>query len=266
MRPRTLVFVHAHPDDESLLTAGTMARAVDEGHRVVLVMATDGAAGLTDARHGAHLADHRARELEESAGILGVSRVVTLGYADSGLDGDRAGGFVSAGCFTVGRAIAKVLDEEEADVLIGYDPSGGYGHPDHVHVHRSVRTAAQLASRAPALYEATLPREPIRAAVRAAARARITPRDFDPREFDEAWTPREHITHRVDVRRYLDIKRRSMRAHASQSVSDAGPRTLGVLSRLPTPVAKLLLGTEFYVRVAHSTISSTSAGSSNSTQ
>ncbi|MBM3668753.1 MAG: PIG-L family deacetylase [Actinobacteria bacterium] len=264
--PRTLIFVHAHPDDEALLTAGTMARAVSEGHRVVLVMATDGAAGLTASDMTQDLVTHRARELQASADVLGVSRVVHLGYADSGLSGDVPDAFVNTGCFTIGRSIASIIDEEGADVIVGYDPTGGYGHPDHVHVHRSVRTAMQLCVRRPHLYESTLPREPIVWAVHTAARLRITPSSFDPREFNSAWTPRAHITHRVDVRRFLDAKLAALRAHASQSVSDSGMRTVGVLGRLPRPVARLLLGTEYYVRVATDTTSSTRDDSSNSTQ
>ena len=66
--PRTLVFVHAHPDDEALLTAGTMARATAEGNRVVLVIATDGGAGLTSAEFSADLASTRLQELELKPG------------------------------------------------------------------------------------------------------------------------------------------------------------------------------------------------------
>jgi len=266
MRPVTLVFVHAHPDDEALLTSGTMARAAAEGHRVVLVMATDGSAGLTDSHFGTHLAAHRARELEVSAASLGVSRIVQFGYRDSGLTGDIPDSFISTGCFTIGRQIAAIIDEEQAAVLVGYDPSGGYGHPDHLHVHRSVRTAVQIATHPPLLFEATLPREPIVRAVQTASRLGLTPRGFDPREFDRAWTTRSHISHRVDVRAHIDAKLAAIRAHASQAVADSGARTLGVLSRLPRPVATLLLGTEYYVRVAQVATSSTSPGSLNSTQ
>ncbi len=88
---KTLVFVHAHPDDEALLTAGTMARASAEGQRVVLVVATDGAAGLASSDMSAGeggLAARRQAELEESCRALGVHRLVSLGYADSGLHGD----------------------------------------------------------------------------------------------------------------------------------------------------------------------------------
>lgn len=248
MPARTLVFVHAHPDDEALLTAGTMARAADSGHRVVLIVATDGSAGLASASF-ADLGGVRLSELRASAQAIGVARTVTLGYADSGLHGDSPGGFSKEGRFRVGRRIAAVCEEENADVLVGYDPSGGYGHPDHVQVHRSVRTARTLLTRPVSLFEATLPREPIAAAVRWASRARITPADFDPQEFAEAWTPRAQITHRVDVRTVMPRKVAALRAHASQATADGTVRTLAVLTRLPAPLRGLLLGTEYYVRV-----------------
>lgn len=251
--PRTLVFVHAHPDDEALLTAGTMARASAEGHRVVLIVATDGAAGLTSADYATDLAATRAAELAESARALGVARTVQLGYADSGLNGERAEGFAHVGRFTIARRLAAVCDEEGADVLVGYDPSGGYGHPDHLQVHRSVRTATALCARPPMLFEATLPREPIARAVHLASALRLTPSEFDPSEFDRAWTPRQEITHRVDVRHHLPAKDAALRAHASQAAADGTTRTLGVLTRLPRPVQALLLGTEYYVAVPNPT-------------
>ncbi len=261
--PRTLVFVHAHPDDEALLTAGTMARAVAEGNRVVLVVATDGAAGLTSAAFEDDLASTRLAEVAESADALGVARVVPLGYADSGLTGDVPESFATMGRFTVARRIAVICDEEDADVLVGYDPSGGYGHPDHLQVHRSVRAASVLAARPPRLFEATLPREPIARAVRLAAALHLTPSGFSPAEFDTAWTPAAQITHRVDVRASLPAKRAALRAHASQATADGTVRTLAVLTRLPRPLQSLLLGTEFYVAVSDpqaSRTSSTAAG------
>lgn len=263
MPPRTLVFVHAHPDDEALLTAGTMARAVDEGHRVVLIVATDGAAGLTSSAFATDLAVVRGSELAESARVLGVDRTVSLGYPDSGLHGENPAGLAHAGRFTVGRRIADVCDEEDADILVGYDPSGGYGHPDHLQVHRAVRTARTLTRREPRLFEATLPREPIARAVSLAAATRLTPPEFDPGEFAGAWTPRAEITHRVNVRRTLDRKVASLRAHASQASADGTTRTLAVLTRLPGPLSTLLLGTEYYVSVPNiSSALSTNDGSS----
>lgn len=247
----TLVFVHAHPDDEALLTAGTMARASAEGNRVVLVVATDGAAGLTSSAFQDSLAQTRRSEVEESARLLGTARVVHLGYPDSGMSGDA--GFATVPVSEASERVVAVLDEESADVVIGYDPAGGYGHPDHVRVHEVVRDAVrrirQRDGSSPRLFEATLPREPIATAVRLAAAAHLTPDDFDPAEFARAWTPRDEITHRVDVRRYLVDKRASLEAHASQAAADGTTRTLSVLNRLPRIVSARLLGTEYYVAV-----------------
>ena len=85
----TVVFFHAHPDDEALLTSGTMAKLASQGHRVVLVVATAGEAGLASAELTAdgRLGDRRLAELHTSARALGVSRTEVLGYADSGLTG-----------------------------------------------------------------------------------------------------------------------------------------------------------------------------------
>ena len=82
----TVVSFHAHPDDEALLTGGTLAQLAAAGHRVVLVLATAGEAGLADSndRHDADLGDVRLGEVNASARALGVDRVVMLGYADSG--------------------------------------------------------------------------------------------------------------------------------------------------------------------------------------
>lgn len=245
---RTLVFCHAHPDDEALLTAGTMARAAAEGNRVVLLTATDGEAGLTDASLRGDLGSLRRAELLVSAEALGVNRVVSLGYADSGLHAEQPHGLAHADTTEVARAIAEVLDEESADVVIGYDPQGGYGHPDHLAVHRAVREATRLARQRPRLFEATLPREPIAAAGRWAARTRLAPASVEE-EFAHSWTPRAEITHRVNVRAYLAQKRASLAAHASQATADGSTRTLAVLRRLPSPVFARLLGTEYYVSV-----------------
>jgi LmbE family N-acetylglucosaminyl deacetylase len=248
--PQVLVFVHAHPDDEALLTAGTMARAVAEGQRVVLIVATNGEAGLTSSALSAGLGLRRQAELAASADAIGVHRVVTLGYPDSGLHGEQPDGFAHLDRFTVAKEIAAVLDAEDADTLIGYDSAGGYGHPDHLQVHRATRAAAVLAKKPPQLFEATLPREPIVKAVRLAAKLHLTPSDWDAHEFDFAWTAGAEITHRVNVRPFMKAKRQALRAHASQAGADGTTRTLAVLTRIPGPLASILLGTEYYIRVS----------------
>ena len=246
----TLAFVHAHPDDEALLTAGTMARAAALGHRVVLITATDGAAGLTSQEFAVDLVEHRQKELLRSAEVLHTAAVHTLGYRDSGLTGSAPGGFAQLPVVDAADSIRTIAESEAVDVLIGYDPAGGYGHPDHLQVHAATRAAHALLDPTVRLFEATLPREPIARVAAGAAALRLTPATFDPKEFARAWTPRNHITHRVNVRGYLHQKRESMRSHASQRVADDSVRTLAMLARLPAPVFAALLGTEYYVAVS----------------
>lgn len=249
---QTIVFFHAHPDDEALLTAGTMARADAEGHRVVLVTATAGEGGLASAELRAEgLGSIRSHELERSARILGVQRLVLLGYADSGLDGDSAPAGRTAFCqipiAEVAERLAGIVREESAGTLVTYDEQGGYGHPDHRHVHRCGVAAAQSMPQV-RHFAATAPRWPFAVGVRAAGRVMSFPPEFDPTQFETAFTPTAQITHRVDVRDYADFKRASMRAHASQSTG-GDVRTLAVLLQIPRPVYRIGLGREYYRRL-----------------
>lgn len=258
---RTIVLLHAHPDDEALLTAGTMAKAAAEGHRVVLVVATDGALGLTDeptyGAKGDDLAATRGRELAASATALGVARTVQLGHADSGsgpevfpdLPGQRR--FVRVPLDEAAEAVATVLLEERADVLTTYDPNGGYGHRDHVRVHEVGARAAEIARECGLpvrVLWATVPRDLLCRAIDLASKVYPFPPEFDRAGFDRAYSASAEITHRIPVRRYATAKRAAMRAHASQAVAPkGGVRTLGVLARIPRPLYDLIFRREWFV-------------------
>ena len=156
----TLVFVHAHPDDEAILTAGTMRALVEAGHSVVLVLATDGGAGLTSSAQQHDLGQRRLDEAANSAQALGIAERVWLGYADSGLDGTEQSEtetFCNADAEQAAARLAEVLQACSADAVIGYDPRGGYGHPDHIRLHHVVHRAAGIAGTAN-VFEATLDR------------------------------------------------------------------------------------------------------------
>jgi LmbE family N-acetylglucosaminyl deacetylase len=249
----TVVSFHAHPDDEALLTSGTLARIAAEGHRVVLVSATAGEGGLAASAFGTAetLAAHRREELQRSAEAIGAARVEFLGYGDSGLDGkavpaDGREAFARADVDTAARGLAALLREEGADVLTSYDASGGYGHPDHVQVHHVGARAAELAG-TPVVLEATVDQDLLRKAVRLASKVYRFPPEFDRAAFEQAYAPRRVLTHRVDVRRYADRKRASMAAHASQATADTGDRTLAALLRLPQPLYRRVLGREWFI-------------------
>jgi LmbE family N-acetylglucosaminyl deacetylase len=249
MRRRTLVSFHAHPDDEVLLTGGALARAAAEGHRVVLVVATDGEAGLAASSVRGDLRSLRAAELEAAAAALGCSRLVRLGFPDSGWrDSARPDADVFSRLDVVRAAapLVAVLREENADVLTTYDPAGGYGHPDHQQVHRVGAHAARCAG-TPVVLEATAPREWLQRAVWLGAQVPGLLDAADPRDFVTAFTPRTNITHTIDVRHHLAAKRAAMAAHASQATSDVGPRTLALLLRLPAPLFRAVAGHEWFV-------------------
>src|SRR5947209_9187229 len=163
----TLVSFHAHPDDEAIPTAGTLAKAAKDGHRVVLVFGTKGEHGEVEdgfLEAGESLAERRVQETHRSAEILGVSRVEFLGYVDSGMMGtpenDAPGSFWQADIEEAAGKLAAILREEKADVLTTYDDHGTYGHPDHIQVHRvGVRAGDQAGT--PRVFEATANREEI---------------------------------------------------------------------------------------------------------
>lgn len=224
----TLVVFHAHPDDEALLTAGTMARAAERGHRVVLVVATDGELGQTRAPlgPGVDLGDVRRCEVREAARLLGVCRLTHLDYADSGSGGpvppDPPGRtrFVHTPLNDVAVRLADILDEESARVLIIDDEGGGYGHRDHRWAHRAGMEAARLAG-TPCILQATIP---------------------------FAYSASRLITHRVDVRAQLPSKRAALHAHRSQSSrAVGGDRALVRCLRVPRPVFGWLFGHEWFI-------------------
>ncbi len=246
----TIVFLHAHPDDESSQTSGSMARASAAGHRVVVVYGTNGDHGEVpdDLAPGETLVDRRRAEAEASAAATGAARIVWLGYADSGMTGweqnSAPGSFHQADLDEAAARLAAVLDEEDADVLVGYDWHGGYGHPDHVKVHHVAHRAADLAQRRPRLLEATMNRDAMRA-MRQLALASGQEAEWDPDQpMDDGnpmGTPEAEIHWRVDVTDYLEQRRASMRAHASQ-VTD-----IGMMLAMPDEIYAIVFGAEHYL-------------------
>lgn len=148
-----VLFVHAHPDDESMGTGGTIARLVAEGTRVDLVTCTDGAEGeihdptldVEEARP--RLAHIRADELACSLDALGGGAIHhhLLGYRDSGMMGTEANGhpasFWQADIDEASRRLIEIVRVARPAVIASYDENGNYGHPDHINAARIAREA-----------------------------------------------------------------------------------------------------------------------------
>ncbi|MDQ3345171.1 MAG: PIG-L family deacetylase [Chloroflexota bacterium] len=150
-----VLFVHAHPDDESMGTGGTIARLVAGGVRVDLVTCTDGAEGeihdptLDPEEARPRLAQIRASELACSVDALGGGAIHhhTLGYRDSGMIGTDANAhpdcFWQADLDEATERLLEIVNIARPSVIVSYDENGNYGHPDHINAARIARQAYQ---------------------------------------------------------------------------------------------------------------------------
>jgi LmbE family N-acetylglucosaminyl deacetylase len=245
----TIVSFHAHPDDESIGSGGTLARAAAAGHRVVLVFATRGELGEPVPgvlAPGEQLSVRRSAECYASAAAIGAKRVEFLGFSDSGMMGEPSNDapycFWQADVEHAARRLAVILDEEEPDVLTTYDDNGGYGHPDHIQVHRVGKRAAEL-SVVPVVAQGTINRDWMVRGMRGMAESGQLPEGWEPPRFDAPTfgKPESEITHRVDAVDFVEQKKASMRAHASQMSPEH------VLLAMPDPMFAMGMGVEFYV-------------------
>ena len=206
----TLVAFHAHPDDESLAMGGTLARASKEGHRVVVVVATNGDHGETPANlaPGETTADFRKKEMEASCNVLGVHRLVWLGYDDSGMTGweqnKAPNAFINSDTEVAAQQLANILKEEQADVFTTYDWHGNYGHPDHIKVHHVGHRAAQIANIAN-VYEMTMNRDHWKRLMQFAPEGEKFNPDDPADDGNPMGEPEANISHKVDVTEFCEI-------------------------------------------------------------
>ncbi|MFC5911415.1 N-acetyl-1-D-myo-inositol-2-amino-2-deoxy-alpha-D-glucopyranoside deacetylase [Streptacidiphilus monticola] len=237
---RRLLLVHAHPDDESIGNGATMARYAAEGAGVTLVTCTLGEEGevigpdlghLTADREDA-LGPHRITELAAAMRELGVTDHRFLGgpgrFRDSGMMGVESNkhpeAFWQADVDEAAALLVAVIREVRPQVLVTYDPNGGYGHPDHIQAHRVAMRGYELAADptfrqdlGPAheiakVYWNCVPRSALRGPEDA-------PNPF-PAEADEDDVPGvvddAEVTAVVDGSAYAERKAAAMRAHATQ--------------------------------------------------
>jgi N-acetyl-1-D-myo-inositol-2-amino-2-deoxy-alpha-D-glucopyranoside deacetylase len=270
---RTLLAVHAHPDDECIGTGGVLARYAAEGVHTVLLTCTDGAVGeISDLALASpeNLAQVRSRELDESVRILKVARLVKLGYRDSGMagtdDNNDPASFNQSNFEEAVERVVQVMRAERPQVVVTYDERGGYGHPDHVRAHQvavAAFAAAADASRFPAagpvwasakLYYAVFLRSAMHRFAERLRQAGIEP-PFGPRPDENGQRPApsedppfgvedDAVTTTIDVSAYVAQKRAALESHRTQM----GPEQF--FMKLPTELFAEIFGRETFQRVA----------------
>src|SRR5215472_17437533 len=176
---RSLLLVHAHPDDESIATGATMAKYAAAGARVTMVTCTLGELGEIIPPALRHLlpdelGEYLIGELARACAALGVKDHRFLGGAgrwrDSGMmglpDNDDPRCFWQASVDEAASELAVIVREVGADVIVTYDANGFYGHPDHIQAHRVAWRAHQLAGGTAKFYATALPRSVLEQSVR----------------------------------------------------------------------------------------------------
>ncbi|WP_035855327.1 PIG-L family deacetylase [Cryptosporangium arvum] len=231
-RQLTMMAVHAHPDDEATGTGGVLARYAAEGITTIVVTCTDGSCGdgpggVKPGEPGhdpAAVAATRAAELAISCKVLGVAHSEQLGYHDSGMVGwptnDAPGSFWSTPVPEAAERLAALIRRYQPDVLLTYDENGGYGHPDHIQVHRVSMAAVDLVESVSKVYMSTVPRswmENMGSWAKEAGLDWDEPEDAPPADTPPMGVPDEQITAWVDTTGFSDQKYDALAAHSSQS-------------------------------------------------
>ncbi|HWC13499.1 MAG TPA: mycothiol conjugate amidase Mca [Actinomycetota bacterium] len=244
-KQRCLLALHAHPDDESSKGAGTMARYAAEGVRVVLVCATDGAEGeILNPRMDQpgiqdRMVELRKAELETACDILGVSAVYHLGYRDSGMPKSEANkhpeAFWNADADEAVGKLVEIIRSERPEVVLSYDESKGYEHPDHIRVHEWGAEAFHAAGDpdrfpdkgppwAPSklYYFATFTKNRFQKLNDAAvSEGAESPYSGWLENWDSMGFAEPEVTTQVDVSEYIELRSKALLAHATQIDPDS---------------------------------------------
>ena len=250
---KTILAVLAHPDDESFGLGGTLALYANKGCDTYLVCATRGEVGTVDEEHlngFMDIAELRTAELERAANILGLKKVFFLDYRDSGMpgtqDNQHPDAQINHPVDEVAGKVVKYIRELKPDIVITFDPIGGYKHPDHIHIHKATVLAFETANDASFHPEAGAPFQPRALYYQVVSRrilrlmVRLMPlfgqdptrfgrnQDVNLKELAEVDFP-VHV--RLDITPVAQIKQEAGRQHASQGGSQMRRGWIGLLSR-----------------------------------
>jgi N-acetyl-1-D-myo-inositol-2-amino-2-deoxy-alpha-D-glucopyranoside deacetylase len=262
---RRILFVHAHPDDETVGTGATMARYAVTGTHVTLVTCTLGEEGeihvpalsQLEAAQADQLGGYRLVELERACAALGVTDHRFLGgagrYRDSGMMGLETNkhprAFWQADVDEAAGHLLEVIHEVRPQVVVTYDTFGTYGHPDHIQSHRVATRAVELATAEGVgpqkVYWTAIPRSVIEAGIREFANSTDNPfAGIENVEDLPMAIPDERIAARIEAGDFTEAKMAAVRAHATQIPASSW------LFTLATSFGREAMGVEYYELVA----------------
>ncbi|HYZ66618.1 MAG TPA: N-acetyl-1-D-myo-inositol-2-amino-2-deoxy-alpha-D-glucopyranoside deacetylase [Mycobacterium sp.] len=267
-RPR-LLFVHAHPDDETLTTGATIAHYVTQGAQVRVVTCTLGEEGEVIGQRWAQLAVEQAdqlggfriAELTAALNALGLDGPEYLGGAgrwrDSGMDGTpprQRQRFIDADPRESVGALVAIIRELHPHVVVTYDANGGYGHPDHIHAHEITKAAVAASAgddypgdpwTVPKLYWTVISKSAMAAGLDALG---DLPPDWIRMPIDEVpfGYPDGAIDAVVDVPDQLAAKVAALRAHATQVTVAPDGRSCALSNNIALPIGAV----EHYILAA----------------
>jgi N-acetyl-1-D-myo-inositol-2-amino-2-deoxy-alpha-D-glucopyranoside deacetylase len=255
----SLLASFAHPDDEAFGTGGTIARYAEQGVRVDLVCATRGEAGEIAEGSDATpqtLGTVREYELRCAAETMGIHELIFLDYRDSGMkgsaDNEDPRAFINADDDEVVSKLVAIIRRLRPLVVVTFEPNGGYGHPDHIAIHRHTVKAFHLAGdanshpelgeawQAKRLFYTSIPRSFFKEMRRQMEAEGIDTSDFERFEDPEFGWPDDKINAILDVSTSVDEKWEALNCHRTQF----GPGNL--FRRLPVSKVKQLMGKEHF--------------------
>lgn len=228
---RRLLLVHAHPDDETLTTGGTIARYAAAGAEVCVVTCTLGEEGEVipaelgrlAAAEADQLGGYRSGELAGALDALGVREHRYLGgigrWRDSGMAGTQSvehpRAFVRGSVGEQADQLRALIDEFRPQVVVGYDGFGGYGHPDHIRAHEVTMAAAPGAESVRRVFHVVAPETPVRGSLAELRSAGDMPFAV-PDDADVPTVPDARVHTVVDISAHLDAKLAALEAHRTQ--------------------------------------------------
>ena len=261
MKSRRILAIYAHPDDEAFGTGGTLAHYSARGHNVYLVCATRGEVGeISDPNLATPetLGNVREGELRCSAEKMGVKQLIFLGYRDSGMRGTPENqdprAFINAPPESVIRQLVEILRYLQPDIILTFEPNGGYGHPDHIAIHRHTVAAFYAAADAlqypeigPAwqserLFYTAIPRSFFDEMRQQLIDLGEDTSEFDVFEDDDIGWPDSQINVIMDVSSTVDAKWDALNCHRTQF----GPGNL--FRRLPAEQVKAMMSKEYFAQ------------------